>query len=118
MRVDQYMGLNKWARRLLSRKLKGVVEVGQLVYPSGKVVPFERKQVSAVKSVKSIGYIRGRYVARVARRKEYTMHDGRVFTEVVQDVRHCGGPNYFIALADADGNLVPSSLWTEAQMSM
>lgn len=117
MRTDTLVGLNAWSKRLINRKLKGAREVGQIVFPDGKTVKFER-EVREVKLAEVVGYIRGRYRQYVAPRRRYTMHDGRVLTEVVQNIAHCGGPNYFVALVDEKGNFVPQSLWTEERMSM
>ncbi|MBK9205596.1 MAG: hypothetical protein IPL73_24855 [Candidatus Obscuribacter sp.] len=38
------------------------------------------------------------------------------FDEFVQHEMWCGGPHYFIALKDMHGNVVPRTLWTDAQM--
>jgi hypothetical protein len=117
MRCDQYQGLNKRARKIVEGVLKGVTEIGHTIYPDGTKVEFTRDRVTASKKVEVVGYIRGSYKGRAGLRRRYTLHDGRVLEEFLQEKIHCGGPNYFIALRDtATGEVVPESLWTEKEI--
>lgn len=48
--------------------------------------------------------------------KRYTMADGNVYTEYQQTVVESISDVYFTALHDQNGNKLPQSLWTDAEM--
>lgn len=116
MRTDQYIGLNPWAKRFVTRT-KSVIEMGIRIHKNGRTEPFchERRFRRAI--VERAGGIRGEYKSTVSPLHRYTLPDGRSFTEYVQETPWCGGPCYFIALKDADGKPVEKSLWTRERIA-
>lgn len=115
-RSDQYIGLNDRARRLVLSKQK-VREVGTTIFANGKKKSFNRwRRVPAARK-EHAGVLRGVWTPVVAVLHRYTMPDGRVLTEYVQESPWCGGPCYFIALMDAHGKPVPESLWTSEEIT-
>lgn len=116
MRFDHYHGLSQAGLRRIKRKVK-VQEFVRRVYPDGRVENFERKSIPAVTRVTRIGRIKGTYKVHVANLHRYYMLDGvSYFDEFVQEEQHCGGPHYFIALKDMHGNVMPRTLWSDAEM--
>jgi|AGTN01.1.fsa_nt_gi hypothetical protein len=117
MRCDQYQGLNKGARRLLNRVLKGATKSSTTTFADGRTVSTSNERVRACAKTEVIGYVRGFYKRHVGNRHRYTMHDGRVLEEFVEHKPWCGGPNYFIALRDvATGLVVPASSWKPEEL--
>lgn len=116
MRIDQYIGLNSWARKNVAGK-HSVREIGVQILPGGKKRRFNRWRRVSIARIQQIGVIKGAWNPAVAQLKRYTMPDGRVFEEFVQEVPWSGGPCYHIALKDGRGNVVPESLWTEDELS-
>lgn len=116
MRCDQYVGLNEWAKKLVSRKIK-VHEVGVRTFPDGKRKRFNRWYQMPLARVTRIGTIRGAWNPEVATLHQYTFPDGRVYREYVQAAPWSGGPCYFIALKDRLGQPVPESIWTDDELA-
>jgi hypothetical protein len=115
MRCDQYVGLNPWASKLVSRKIK-VHEVGVRTFPNGRSKRFNRWYRMPLARITKIGKIKGAWNDHVADLHRYTFPDGRVFVEYVQASPWSGGPCYFIALKDRHGRPVPESLWTDDEL--
>lgn len=116
MRCDQYIGLNDWARRLVTGKQK-VREQGVRTFASGKKKSFSRwRRIPLVRS-EHAGVIRGAYKPQVAKLHRYTLPDGQVLVEFVQATPWSGGPCYFIALKDKQGNALPESLWSDEEIA-
>jgi hypothetical protein len=116
MRMDQFKGLNQWARHKV-RRTKLVREVGKEIRARGKEVPFDR--VRRVACVESTVYskVRARYKPFAGDLHRYTLASGAVLEEYVQAVMESGGPCYFIALRDEHGEPVSQSLWTREQLA-
>lgn len=116
MRCDQYIGLNNWARRLVTRKAK-VREYGVQVFADGARKQFSRWRRIPLVRTEHAGAIRGAYKPQVNKLHRYTLPGGEQYTEYVQATPWSGGPCYFIALKDKHGNPVPESLWTDAELA-
>lgn len=116
MRCDQYIGLNSWASRLVTRKQK-VREYGVQVFASGKRKSFRRwRRIPVVRS-EVAGVVRGAWNPQVAKLHKYTLPDGQKYVEYVQACPWSSGPCYFIALKDKHGKPVPESLWTDEEIA-
>lgn len=115
MRFDQYNGLNKWARRTV-RATKLVREIGKQIQPNGEVVKFDRTVKVPVVQKRRYSKIRGTYVLFAGDLHRYTLPNGKVLEEYVQETLHCGGPCYFIALRDGNGKPEKRSLWTRSEL--
>lgn len=115
MRCDQYIGLNQWAQKLVSRKIK-VHETGVRTYPNGRRKRFDRWYRIPAARISKIGTIRGAWTAEVASLHRYVLPNGEIYQEYVQASPWSGGPCYFIALKDKHGNPVPQSLWTDDEL--
>lgn len=116
MRFDHYQGLSPRARRLINSVL-AAREEGVRRFANGRVETFVRERVAALAKVERIGRIRGQYNNPIAGYlHRYTMIDGRVYEEYIQQETCCGGPHFFIALKTAAGRIMRTSLWSEAQM--
>ncbi len=115
MRIEQYMGLNGWAKNLVTRKQK-VREHGVRIFGDGSRKQFSRwVRVSLVRSehagaIATASHKENRILHR------YTLPNGVQYTEYLQACPGSGGPCYFIALKDSQGNLVPESLWTKDEI--
>lgn len=116
MRMDQYVGLNSWARKKVLRKQR-VRIVGVQISPSGRVKPFDRWMTVPAARREVVGRIKGAWNPRVADLYRYTMPNGEVYEEYVQADPWSGGPCYFIALMDRHGRAVPNSLWTDDEIA-
>ena len=116
MRIDQYVGLNKWSKDKVLRRER-VREIGVRILPSGKNQRFNRWANVPVSRRQQVGIIPGYYKPFVANLYRYTLPGGEVFEEFIQATMHSGGPCYFIALKDKRGNPVPQSLWTDEELS-
>lgn len=121
MRMAQYYGLNKWAKKLVLKKVM-VREIGTTFLPDGKRVEFDRRRPIPVAKKQVIGDIKTMNPQlTLAQLHRYTMPDGRVFEEYVQAAPWSGGPCNFIALKFANGvhagKPVSESLWTDEEMS-
>lgn len=124
MRMDQYIGLNDWASNMLeSYKVKCVV--AHVAHPEGSDddpnpksfdLPSTEEMVPLY-DVEIIGKIEGAWDNYVANLHRYTMPDGTVYNEYVQAEPWSSGPCYFIALKNADGNIVHNSLWTDDEIN-
>jgi len=114
-RCDQYVGLNAWARRFVTRKVK-VREQGLRHFADGTKQSFNRWRRMPVARCEHAGIIRGAWKPEVAKLHRYTMPNGEVYVEFVQAAPWCGGPNYFIALKDKHGQVVHESLWTDEEI--
>ncbi len=117
MRMDQYIGLNKWAQERVSES-HVVREVGAQILPSGKVVSFDRTVRVPLVTTEVIGHITGAWVDKVADLHRYTMPNGSVFEEFVQAEPWSGGPCYYIALKNKKGAVVRQSLWTNEETGL
>jgi hypothetical protein len=117
MRIDQFRGLNNWARRKV-RRTTLVHEVGKEIRPSGKEVPFDRVRRVACAEKVAYSKVRGRYKPFVGDLHRYTLASGVVLEEFLQATMNSGGPVYHIALRDArTGVAVPQSLWTDEELA-
>jgi hypothetical protein len=116
MRCDQYIGLNGWAKRLVTRKQQ-VREIGIQILPGGVKKSFNRWRRVPVVRTEHAGVIRGAYKAQVAKLHRYTLPTGEQYVEYLQAQPWSGGPCYFIALKDKHGNPVPESLWTDEEIA-
>lgn len=117
MRIDQFRGLNNWAKRKV-RRTKLVREVGKEIRPSGKEVPFDR--VRRVPCVVTTAYskVRASYKPFAGDLHRHTLANGTVLEEFLQATIHSGGPVYHIALRNAEsGEVVPESLWTDDELA-
>ncbi len=116
MRIEQHMGLNDWARRLVTRKQK-VREHGVRIFPDGSKKQFSRWARVPVVRTEHAGVIataankEGRILHR------YTLPNGVQYFEYLQACSSSGGPCYFKALKDANGNPVPESLWSDDDLT-
>ena len=115
-RSDQYIGLNPWAKRMLTRKVK-VREEGVRYFADGKKQRFNRWRRMPLVRTEHAGVIHGAYSPIVAKLHRYTMQNGEQFVEYVQAAPWYGGPCYFIALMDKHGKPVPESLWTDEEIT-
>lgn len=115
MRCDQYIGLNAWATKLVSRKTK-VHDIGIRTLPGGRVVKLDYWHRVPVARKEKIGKIDGAWNPHVADLHRYTFPDGRVYEEYVQATPWSGGPCYFIALRDKRKRPVRQSLWTDREI--
>ena len=117
MRCDQYIGLNEWAAKLVSRKEK-VREHGVQIFADGRKKQFTRWRRMPLVRKEDAGIIRGAYKEEVAKLKRYKLPTGETYTEYVQAAPWSGGPCYFIALKDANGKPVPESLWSDEEIAL
>jgi hypothetical protein len=116
MRMDQYVGLNKWATRKVNRRIK-VREVGVRHFPGGKSRQFDRWVRMPLARREVIGQVPGAYKDVVANLYRYTLPKGEVYEEFIQATPWSGGPCYHIALKDRRGNVVRQSLWTDDELA-
>ncbi len=117
MRMDQYIGLNEWARKMVLKRHK-VREFGTRVYASGKRVSFSRWARVPAARRQVVGKITGAWNPNVAALYRYSLPGGKVLEEFVQSTPWSGGPCYFIALKDvASGKPVPQSLWSDEELA-
>lgn len=116
MRIDQFKGLNQWARRKV-RRTRLVREVGKEIRAGGKEVPFDRVRRVACVEKRLYSKVRARYTLFAGDLHRYTLANGTVLEEYVQAVMESGGPCYFIALRDQHGQPVPQSLWTDRELA-
>lgn len=117
MRMDQYRGLNTWARKTVLKKEK-VRQYGVMVFGDGRRKPFQRWASVPVARIRVIGKIEGAWNPHVADLHRYQLPDGRVLEEFIQETPWSGGPVYHIALKDVrTGKPVPESLWTDEELA-
>ncbi|HNB22286.1 MAG TPA: hypothetical protein PKZ32_07710 [Candidatus Melainabacteria bacterium] len=116
-RTDTYYGLNGWARKALAKTLPGVVE-STVTYANGRKKVRRQENIPVVVKVEEIGRIKDYEDSPLIQPlKAYTMHDGRVLEEFVQEHFHCGGPCFWIALRyRSTGRIIKSSLWTKQEI--
>ena len=113
--MDQYYGLNTWARDLLSETVE-VEEKGERLYPNGSSEPFSRIVFVPLQRSKVVSALDGTDNDA----SSYNLHrhefpDGAVYEEYIQAVSSYSGPCYFIALKK-DGEVVNESLWQKDEM--
>lgn len=117
MRMDQYGGLNPWARKTVLKKEKARI-TGVMEFTDGRRKRFTRWANVPVARVEVIGVIKGSWNPRVGDLHRYTLPGGIVYEEYVQDRANSGGPVWVTALRDVKtGKPVPESLWSVEEMS-
>ena len=109
-RSDQYFGLNERANKILQRDSMWKVGVRTTVYKDGRPDLTEDAYEPTTQE-RVIGHFSGMFDAEYNLR-EFTLKDGRVFTEFLQAEPWSSGPMMFTALKDKDGKVVKDSLWT------
>lgn len=116
MAIDQYFGLNKWARNLVLAT-EPATEYGTRCFADGRTEHFQREvQVPLVKAEK-IGVIESAFGGSpVADLHRYTLADGQVFDEFIQSAEWHGGPCIYIGLQDTERRLIRESLWKRDEM--
>jgi len=118
MRMDQYAGLNAWARKSIAKRQKALV-TGTARTPDGRTFRVRRWIKLPVAKVEVIGALKGAWNPHVADLRRFTMPDGKVYIEYVQQDVWCGGPIWHTALKDArTGKPVKQSLWTREEMGI
>jgi hypothetical protein len=113
MRFDQFIGLNKQAKKIVGRTIP-VNEKGVRTMPDGTRVKFDRNVDLPLAQVTVIGGITGAYTEPgefVANLHRYTFPSGVVYEEYVQCSPWCGGPMYFIALRRPSGKYLKTTVW-------
>lgn len=115
MRIDQFIGLNKWAKRRVNATRK-VREIGKQILPNGKEVEFDRTVRAPIAQKTRYSKVRGSYRLFVGDLHRYTLPNGKVLEEYVQQIMHSGGLCYFVALRDMSGEPEARSLWTKEQL--
>jgi hypothetical protein len=113
-RCDLYLGLNKWAQKLVTRQTR----VASLTLANGETLQLPHPLKIAVVEKKAIATISGTYKDEVAKLYRYTFPSGLILEEYLQEKFHCGGPNYFIALRRLNGKPVKKSIWTNEEMGL
>ena len=116
MRMDQFVGLNTWAKRKV-RRTKVVHEVGTEIRPSGKEIPFDRMRRVNVVQKSAYSKVRARFKIFAGDLHRYVLPNGAVLEEYLQATMESGGPCYFIALRDSAGKPVKKSLWTREELA-
>ncbi|HEY9788240.1 MAG TPA: hypothetical protein V6D17_22820 [Candidatus Obscuribacterales bacterium] len=118
MRMDQYRGLNAWARKTVLKKEK-VRQFGVNVFSDGRRKRYSRWASVPVARVQVVGTIKRQLGSgSIAPLHRYYMPGGKVYEEYVQEAPWSGGPVYHIALKDVrTGKPVPESLWTERELA-
>lgn len=116
IRMDQFMGLNKWATELVKgERVLVCTEKGMRVFPDGREEPFSHEvhgsSVRKEKSGKTFSGFNPGYPLY-----KYTLPDGTVYEERVQAEPWSSGPVFFLALVDEIGQWVPESLWTDEEI--
>lgn len=117
-RTDQHMGLNGSAALLVSSERKfAYLKRETRFYPDGRVerVPDILVYELAVRKEPSGRYYIGMFDDRYEL-TEYTLPDGRVYSEYVQAEPWSSGPVFFLALKDENGNWIPESMWSEEEI--
>jgi hypothetical protein len=112
--VDQYYGLNAWARDLLSNTVE-VEEKGERIYPDNSSEHFSRMIFLPVHRTESISALDGSGDPSNYRLYRHHFPDGSVYEEFVQTVLLYSGRCYFIALKQ-DDEVVSESLWQKEEM--
>ncbi len=114
--MDQYYGLNTWARDLLSSAVR-VIEAGTQTFPDGRQEPFERTVFVPVHKATVISAIDGSQNLQLYMLHRHEFPDGTAYEEYVQAVALYSGPCYFIALKK-EGEVVDESLWEQEEMKV
>lgn len=118
MRMDQYRGLNPWARKNVLKREKARI-TGTMTFEDGRRRRFTRWAKIPVARIETIGKITGAWKPHVADLRRFTMADGTVYEEYVQSNPWSGGPVYHTALKNAaTGEPVAESLWTDEELDM
>ncbi len=117
MRMAQFYGLSPRGKKLVLKKVM-VREVGTMFLPDGRSVKFDRRRPVPAARKQVVGDIKTlNPQLPLAQLHRYTMPDGKVYEEYIQEVIHSGGPCYFLALRTADGKPVQHTLWTIEELS-
>jgi hypothetical protein len=112
------MGLSERARKIVASEPVFVcTEETTRVYSDGRRETLEPREVfePSVKTEKSGRFYQGMCGDKYSLDK-YTLPDGRVMFEAVQDEPWSSGPVFFLALQDENGKWIPESLWTEEEI--
>jgi hypothetical protein len=112
--VDQYYGLNAWARDLLSSTVE-VEEKGERIYPDNSSEHFSRMIFLPLHRTTIISALDGSTDPSTYYLHRHEFPDDVVYEEYVQAVFLYAGPCYFIALKK-DGEVVSESLWQKEEM--
>ncbi|MBZ0184697.1 MAG: hypothetical protein K8F91_00495 [Candidatus Obscuribacterales bacterium] len=116
MRIDQYAGLNAWAKKTVAKREEARIE-GTMTFRDGRRRRFTRWARVPAARVKVIGAIKGAWNPHVADLRRFEMPDGTVYVEFVQADIWCGGPIWHTALKNAKtGKPVKESLWTKEEL--
>lgn len=116
MRCDQFIGLNGWASRLVSKKQK-VHEIGVRIMANGKRKRFNRWFRTPLARRVKIGEVPGAFDDIACILNRYIFPDGRIYDEYVQAAPWSSGPCYFLALKDKHGRTIEESLWTDEELN-
>ena len=114
IRMDQFMGLNEWARKLVEGEEVFVyTERVTRVYPDGRkeALPDRPVKERSIRKEESGEHYRGMFDNEYPLFK-YAFPDGRVLREKVQSSPWSSGPVFFLALQDGEKEWVQQSLWT------
>lgn len=121
MRMDQFIGLNEWASRLVQGCGKphffGEHKTERVVLPDGTEGTVDTPVLeSCVLREENGDFYLGMF-GDLYPLLRYTFRHGdmtgRVLTEYVQAAPWSSGPVFFLALKDEGGNPVPESLWND-----
>ncbi len=112
--VDQYHGLNAWARDLLSNTVE-VEEKGERIYPNNRSEYFSRMIFLPVHRTTIMSAIDGSTDPSIYYLHRHEFPDDVIYEEYVQAVLLYSGPCYFIALRK-NGEVVDESLWQKEEM--
>ena len=117
IRMDQPMGLNKWARKFVEGESQVLYyEEIKRTYPDGRVETIPNRPVNGSSVAKEpSGENYAGYFEEFPLYK-YTFPDGQVYCEKLQDSIDSAGPVLFLALINEVGEWVEESLWTEEEM--
>lgn len=108
-RTDQYVGLNERAKEFLDRKTKK--DVFHL-YKNGEIADrWEEPQKKAYGTIEGV-------FGNTFSLHYYFLHNGARVYEYIQAEPWDGGPMYYIALKDEEGNPIKESLWSEEEMGV
>jgi hypothetical protein len=116
MAIDQYYGLNKWARQL-TLATEAATEYGTRCFADGRIEHFEREVQVPLAKIEKIADIESAFGGSpVAQLNRYTLPDGQVLDEFVQSAEWHGGPCIYVALQDEHRRVIRESLWTREEM--
>lgn len=111
IRMDQFMGLNGQATKILEEnKVLVYTEQGERYFPDGNYEIFTRQFCDIPKKV--YDHYEGMNDCQYDLH-EYTMKDGSKVREAVQAEPWSSGPVFFLALQDEKGEWIKETLWDE-----